>query len=106
MSDYQTHLTDVLATHVGRGNGITAEALARHVGVVPREVRRLISLLRAEGMAICGHPSTGYYIAATQEDVEETCQFLRSRALHSLRLEARLRQLSLPDLLGQIRFNQ
>jgi hypothetical protein len=55
-----------------------------------------------EGHAICGTPSHGYYIAADAAELEETCEFLRSRALHSLNLESKLRKIPLPDLLGQL----
>jgi hypothetical protein len=52
---------------------------------------------------VCGHPATGYFIASNREELEETCQFLRSRAMHSLVLEAKLRGLPLADLVGQLR---
>ncbi len=96
-------LQTLLARHIGRDNGMTAEAIARELGVLPRDVRKLVTLLREEGIAVCGHPATGYYIAATPEELEETCQFLRSRALHSLTLESKLRHVPLPELLGQLR---
>jgi hypothetical protein len=92
-----------LQRHVGAGNGITAEALAVQLCTTKRHVRSLVTELRMEGIAVCGHPKTGYFIAATDTEVEDTCKFLRSRALHSLTLEASLRKLTLPDLLGQMR---
>ncbi len=92
----------LLARHVGAAKGIRAEALAAELGVTERKLRDLVSELREEGLAVCGHPSTGYYIAQTAEELEDTCRFLRSRAMHSLVLEARLRKIPLPDLLGQL----
>lgn len=91
-----------LQHHIGAGNGAGVFDLATRLGVDERRVRSLITELREDGIAICGHPKTGYYIAATAEELESTCQFLRSRAMHSLTLEARLRKLPLPDLLGQL----
>jgi predicted DNA-binding transcriptional regulator YafY len=91
-----------LQQHIGRDRGVTAAALAKVFDIPPRRVRTLITELRMEGIAVCGTPETGYYIAATPEELEQTCQFLRSRAMHSLTLEARLRQIPLPDLLGQM----
>lgn len=96
----------VLAEHVGREAGIGAQALAITVGISLREVRHIVTALREEGIGVCGTPHTGYYMAQTADDIEETCQFLRGRALHSLHLEAQLRRIPLPDLLGQIRFTQ
>lgn len=95
-------LLTVLARHVGRDNGIQVKYLADELGITDREVRKLVSDLRMSGHAVCGHPRDGYYIAETPEEMEETCQFLRNRALHSLQLESRLRNIPMPDLLGQL----
>ena len=75
----------------------------RQLGCPARHVRSLVSELRLEGIAICGHPRTGYFIAATAEELLETCAFLRARAMHSLVLESRLRRIPLGELLGQMR---
>lgn len=95
-------LFSVLAPRVGSHNGVSVDALARQLGSTPRHVRTLVSDLRMEGIAVCGTPKSGYYIAATPEEMEETCQFLRHRAMHSLQLESRLRKIPMPDLLGQL----
>lgn len=92
-----------LQAHIGALNGVRAEDLAAQLHLPVRQLRDHITALRAEGMAVCGKPESGYYIAANAEELEETCQFLRSRALHSLHLEARLRRITLPDLLGQLK---
>lgn len=97
-----TQLLMKLQQHAGAANGITAEALALALDSTPRQIRTLVSELRLEGTAICGHPRDGYYIAANEQEIEDTCKFLRSRAMHSLTLEARLRKVALPDLLGQM----
>lgn len=95
-------LLSILSRHTGRGNGIAVETLANMLGVQARQVRTHVSELRLEGVAICGTPKTGYYIASTPEELDETCQFLRHRAMHSLQLESRLRNIPMPDLLGQL----
>ena len=92
----------LMQRHVGRDNGISAQRIAAELDVLDRQVRHIVAELRAEGIAICGTPKTGYYIAATPDELEETCQFLRSRAMHSLHLESRLRKVPLADLIGQI----
>jgi biotin operon repressor len=89
--------------HIGRHNGIAAELLALVLGCEARHVRALVTELREQGVAVCGHPKTGYFIAQTPEELESTCQFLRSRAMHSLVLESKLRHVPLPELLGQLR---
>lgn len=89
--------------HQGKANGVTADHLALRLSIEPREVRRAIAELRMEGVQVCGHPKTGYYIAENAEDLEATCEFLRKRAMHSLTLESRLRRIALPELLGQMK---
>ena len=103
MTANKDQLLTILSSHVGRGKGITVVALAHSLDTYSRQVRTLITELRLDGIAICGKPDTGYYIAANAEELEDTCQFLRSRALHSLQLEACLRKVPLVDLVGQMR---
>lgn len=88
--------------HIGGARGVTAKALAALLGCSERHVRLLVTELREEGVALCGTPRGGYFIASTPEELDETCSFLRRRALHSLQLESRLRKLPLAELLGQL----
>lgn len=95
-------LMAVMARHIGRSKGISCAQLARELSLQQRYVRSLISSAREEGIAICGHPSTGYYVAETEAEITETLDFLKHRALHSLRLYSRLAKIPLPDLIGQL----
>lgn len=104
------HVIAVLSRHIGQANGRKVEQLVTEITgellpseAAERRVRRLVSELREEGFAICAHPRTGYFIAATPDELEDCCRFLRSRALHSLTLESKLRNIPLPELLGQLR---
>lgn len=99
----RTDLEMLLQRHIGEDRGITAKAIAEALGCTERQVRELVTELRMDGVAVCGHPATGYFIAATKAELERTCAFLRDRAMHSLVLEARLRRLPLADLIGQLR---
>jgi len=99
----KTALCVLLERHIGRDQGITAAAIALALECPERTVRELITELRMDGIAVCGHPSSGYFVAATPEELQETLNFLRSRAMHSLVLEARLRNVPLADLVGQLR---
>ncbi len=102
MNDHKALVLAVLSRHIGKGNGISVKQFAQQTDLYPRAIRSHISDLRDEGHAICGTPADGYYIAATPEELETTCEFLRSRAMHSLGLESKLRRIPLPDLLGQL----
>lgn len=99
----KAHLASYLQLHIGKDRGITAAAIACALGCNERVVRLLVTELREDGVAVCGHPASGYFVAATPAELEETCAFLRSRAMHSLVLESKLRHVPLPDLLGQLR---
>ena len=95
-------LLSVLSGHIGKERGISVKVLAEQLDCPQRAVRYLVTELRDDGVAVCGHPGAGYFIAANAEELEETCQFLRSRAMHSLHLEAQLRKMPLADLVGQM----
>ena len=97
-----SQVLSVLAQHIGKGHGIGVRQLAQQLGIEERQTRKFISALREEGHAVCGTPADGYYIAATADELQHTCAFLRRRALHSLTLESRLRKIPLADLLGQL----
>lgn len=97
-----SQLLTALSGHIGKGNGISVKVLAQQLSVQERHIRTLVSDLRNEGNAICGTPKHGYYIAATAEELEQTCSFLHNRAMHSLTLLSRLKKIPLPDLLGQL----
>lgn len=98
-----------ITRHVGEANGVSAAELTREiVGVFyspadERRLRTVIEQLRREGHPICGHPSTGYFHAATDAELIRTCNFLFERAMTSLAQIAAMRKVGLPDLRGQLR---
>lgn len=96
-----------LARHIGADNGIrgdqlVTEILGEHDAVSERDLREMIVRLRLEGQHICAHPSRGYFLAATPEELDETCLFLHERAMTSLKQIAAMKRISLPDLRGQL----
>lgn len=97
-----SQLLTVLARHTGKGNGISVKQLAEVTGAKERHVRTLIEALRNEGCAICATPKDGYYIANTPEELDQTITFLHKRAMSSLVQIAKLKRISMPDLLGQL----
>lgn len=98
-----------LRAHIGRTNGVTASALCRQVlGHEPdaaheRHLRDLVTELRRDGHHLCAHPSHGYFLAATAEELDETCLFLHARAMSSLEQIAAMKRVSVPDLHGQLK---
>lgn len=100
---HPSDLLTLLSSHIGAANGLTAAQISSALQIPMRHVRRMVTALREEGTAVCGTPSTGYYIAATAEELEATCQYIHSRAMHSLHIESRMRKIPLPDLVGQMK---
>lgn len=88
--------------HKGQANGINVKELARATELSEREVRQAVSDLCEDGVAICAHPSSGYFVAENAEELEKNCQFLMSRAMHTLKRVASLKRIALPTLLGQL----
>lgn len=74
-----------LACHIGEAQGVRARDLVTEIlgetsSGAERQLRHVIEELRLEGEHICGHPSTGYFMAMTDAELERTTQFLRDRA--------------------------
>lgn len=97
-----SQLLNLLSRHIGRDNGISGKCLALEACVEERYLRKLVSELRREGVAVCAHPSTGYYMAVTDADIEHTYDFLIGRSMHGLVDASYLKKIPLPDLLGQL----
>ena len=79
------------ALQTGAANGRSVETLAYLADTTPRAVRKMVDALIDEGVPICAHPATGYYIAESWAEVEATYTWLRSRGLHSLVKASKLR---------------
>ena len=75
----------------GAANGQDVKSLAFLLDTTERAIRKLAEELIEEGTPVCAHPKTGYYIAATQAEVDSTYDWLRSRAMHSLKKASQLR---------------
>jgi hypothetical protein len=61
--------------HTGRGNAVYSRERERRFNLDGRNVRRKISKLRQDGVPICSG-DTGYYYAASQDEVNETVKRL------------------------------
>lgn len=102
MSAMQTQLINTMACHYGRAKGIPARELAHTLGLSMRALRRQITAARETGIPICGTPGTGYYMPADDVELEQACEFLKNRALHSLKLMSVMRRVAMPTLVGQL----
>jgi hypothetical protein len=97
----------VLQHCVGEARGRTAEELVRAVTgrsslADQRKLRQVIEALRTAGHCICANPSHGYFMAATEAELDRECGFLLDRANTSIRQVAAMRRVAMPDLRGQL----
>lgn len=105
----ESDVLSVLTYHIGSTHGITCRRLVCSLNggessaCLERQVRQVIMNLRLQGEHVCGHPSTGYFIAETPAELDATCLFLYERAMTSLKQVAAMKRVSLPDLAGQLR---
>lgn len=99
-----------LSRHIGKHRGVRADQLVNEVvdwripsAACQRQLRNVITELRRQGHHICGHPSTGYYMAKDDDELTATCEFLLQRALTSLEQISAMKKIALPDLRGQLK---
>ena len=98
-----------LTNHIGRKHGARADVLVREIQrghtcpACERRLRKIITELRLQGHHICAHPESGYYVAADEKELDDTCVFLYERAMTSLRQIAQMKRIALPDLRGQLK---
>lgn len=98
-----------LSHHKGKDNGIHVRELVQRITgqlvnaeALERQVRTIVTDLRMQGHHICAHPGTGYFMAATPEELNETCKFLVDRSMTTLAQVSRMKRIALPDLHGQL----
>lgn len=84
---------DALFARLARGqaNGKDVKTLAFEVGTTERAIRTLVDDLIEDGIPVCAHPATGYYIPETEAEVQAVCQWLHGRAVHSMAKISKLR---------------
>lgn len=95
----------VLTRHKGRDQGIHMRGLVKTVtnslqsgDVVERKVREIIQQLRLQGHPICGHPASGYFLADSQQELDDTCTFLLARVDTTVQQIAAMLKVNAPDL--------
>ena len=106
----------ILSRHVGEEKAIDMWELYSRVFGEPytnkinhtRRLRTLITALRQKGIPIgstAAKNGGGYYLVRDGSELDSYCGRLRRAALNKLAMEARLRKISMPELLGQMQMN-
>ncbi|HAR98535.1 MAG TPA: hypothetical protein DCS11_06550 [Syntrophus sp. (in: bacteria)] len=112
----RTRVLTILASHIGSYNAIGMGELYEAVFDRPwtdrisdtRALRKVVTDLRAEGVPICSSAAQeggGYYLAAAGSELANYLRRSEIRALKILKRNARIKKISLPDYLGQMRLN-
>ena len=68
-----------------------------------RQLRTVVNQLRKEGNQICSSPTGGYFIAKSEEELLECCEFLHARAMDSLEQIAAMKRVAVPNLRKQLK---
>lgn len=109
-------LKTVLMQHVGASRKIGMGELYERVFCEgyqhrindTRVLRKLITELRHEGIAICSKKSRsggGYWLASAGSELDDYCEDLKVEALKKLAIVSKLRRTTLPALIGQMQMN-
>ena len=91
-----------LQSRIGAARGMHEDELVAVTLLNGRLCRKAIELLRLDGVQICGKPDTGYYIAATADELAATTDWMFKRAAKTLIQISRMKKIALPALVGQI----
>ena len=109
----KTRILMIMSGHVGQGRKIGMGELYEQVFEETydhrindtRRLRKLITELRRDGVAICSvaaRSGGGYWLASAGSELAGYCASLRNRALKILGMEARIRKISMSEMMGQM----
>lgn len=110
-------LLEALLDHLGKENAVGMDVLYTQVFNEPvshkindtKKIRKLITAVRSQGRAIgstCSMTGGGYYLPRAGSELEDyLARMLHRPALRKLAMEAKIRKVSLPELIGQMSIN-
>lgn len=113
---FKGQLLMLMPQHIGKSRTIGmgelyekvfGEAYSHRINDTKR-LRKLITELRRDGVPICSSASRfagGYYLASAGSELADYCEKLRHQGLRKLSLEAKIRKISLAELVGQLRLD-
>jgi hypothetical protein len=113
----KARLLEALLDHMGKENAVGMDVLYTQVFNEPvahkindtKKIRKLVTAVRSQGRAIgstCARDGGGYYLPRAGSELEEYLgSMLHRPALKKLAMEAKIRKVSLPELIGQMSLN-
>ena len=105
MTATEQSVLDRLAVRVGRARAISAVVLGEQLGLSPREVGAAIKILIEDHGALIGSVTddpAGYYVIATEEELEQTTRQLWSRAISCLVRISKLERTAMEEIFRQL----
>ncbi len=105
----ESQILKILESHRGRANLIGRFDLVERINqecspASEREIRATITHLVEEHAVWIGSCPKGYFMIQTDEELLAVCKYYHSYAMSLLYKEAKLRKISLHQLLGQLSF--
>jgi len=107
LSFEEEKVSRLIKCHVGRDQAIAVRALALQTGLAAKRVREVVrELIIRHGEPIGSTPGNppGYYILSSQDEINRAYQSLLDRGKAIIFRASRLRQFSVDEVLGQIKF--
>ena len=110
----KTRLLEILTGHIGEHRAIGMAELYEQVYQKPvsdrindtRLLRKLITAMRLDGVPIAStsqpYGGAGYFLPAVGSELDDYCGRVRSRALAALRLETKIRLVSMERTLSSV----
>jgi hypothetical protein len=110
-------LLEALLDHQGKEHAVGMDVLYTQVFNEPvahkindtKKIRKLVTAVRNQGRAIasvCSRNGGGYYLPRAGSELEDYLSSMLHRpALKKLAMEAKIRKVSLPELIGQMSIN-
>jgi hypothetical protein len=110
LTNLEATILRILEAHQGKDFAISRKDLVDMINapaspfpVNERWVRATIKHLITQHGERIGSCPTGYFMVETTEELEGVCEYFHGYGLSSLFVEARLRKMALPELLGQMK---
>lgn len=111
---HEAILLAVLVTHIGSHNAISMGALYtavfgeqwKNLANDTRSIRKIVTEMRNKGVAICSSKKRntgGYYLASAGSELTDFLRRSETQAIRMLARNARIKKISLPDYMGQLR---
>jgi hypothetical protein len=109
LNSLESTILGVLEGHKGQENSVPGKDLVdrvnQHWPLFPlneRKIRLTIKHMIESHSQWIGSSPKGYFMVQTDQELAGVCKYYRGYGLSALHIEAKLRKISLPALLGQL----